>query len=137
MTVVVDASLAGAWILPDEHSDQAEDLLEEILEGNETLAVPDLWSYEVVNLLIMAARRGRILQEQIPTALRLIEKIPGVFYDHHSSLVRERVVKLAVRFSLSAYDTAYLELADRLQCPLRSGDRRLAEAANALGLPSK
>lgn len=134
MRVVVDASFAGAWILPDEHSAEAEGLLKQVLEGNAEVAVPDLWSYEIVNLLIMAARRGRIPEEQIPTALRLLEKIPCVFYDHHSTLVRERAFRLATRFSLSAYDAAYLELADRLQSPLRSGDRRLAEAAGALGL---
>lgn len=58
MTLVVDASLAGAWVLKDEQSEEAEELLAVIVEGREDLAVPDLWSYEVLNLLISAGRRG-------------------------------------------------------------------------------
>lgn len=41
---------------------------------------------------------------------------------------------LTVRFDLSAYDAAYLELADRLQCPLHTNDQSLRTAAKAIGL---
>jgi predicted nucleic acid-binding protein len=134
MAVVVDASLAGAWILPDEHSEEAESLLGLILEGREELAVPDLWSYEMVNLLLAASRRGRIQPSGLHEALDLLQAIPCSYYDHQSRLARHRTAKLAGRFSLSAYDAAYLELADRLQSPLRSADRALVAAAGHLGL---
>jgi predicted nucleic acid-binding protein len=42
---------------------------------------------------------------------------------------------LARRFGLSAYDAAYLELADRLQCALLTNDREVQVAAEALGIP--
>lgn len=41
MTVVVDASYAGAWFLPDEHSGAADRLLRRALQGAGELAVPD------------------------------------------------------------------------------------------------
>jgi predicted nucleic acid-binding protein len=41
---------------------------------------------------------------------------------------------LAERFGLSAYDAAYLELAQRHQLPLASLDRDLRSAATALGV---
>lgn len=134
MTVVVDSSLAGAWILQDEHSKQAEELLAVIVEGREDLAVPDLWSYEMLNLLISAGRRGRLRKSQLQDALSLLQAIPCVFYDHQSTLTRERTAKLSLRFSLSAYAAAYLELADRLQCALKSSDRALLKAAASMGL---
>ena len=41
---------------------------------------------------------------------------------------------LAERFALSAYDAAYLELAQRRRLPLATLDRDLRAAATALGL---
>jgi predicted nucleic acid-binding protein len=134
MAVVVDASFAGAWILPDESSAQAEVVLREVLSGEEELAVPDLWSYEIANLLLSALRRGRIEERQVFEALRLIDSVPCTFYDAHSPLIRERIGRLAVRYDLSAYDAAYLELTDRLQCKLHTNDDSLNRAARSLGL---
>jgi predicted nucleic acid-binding protein len=134
VTVVVDASLAGAWVLKDEQSEEAEDLLAAIVEGREDLAAPDLWSYEMLNLLIAACRRGRLRQSQLQDALRLLEAVPCAFYEHQFVLTRERIAKLALRFSLSAHDASYLELADRLQCALKSSDRALLKAAASMGL---
>jgi predicted nucleic acid-binding protein len=134
MAAVVDASFAGAWILPDETSTQADVVLREVLSGAEKLAVPDLWSYEMANLLLSALRRGRIQERQVFEALRLVDCVPCTFHDAHSRLIRERIGRLAVRFHLSAYDAAYLELADRLQCKLYTNDGPLSQAASALGL---
>jgi len=132
--VVVDASFAGAWILPDEHSHEADNVLAAVLRGKQRLAVPELWTYEILNLIVSARRRGRIEANQVEEAVRLIEQIPVEFYDHQSRPIRDRVVRIASRFSLSAYDAAYLELADRLQCPLLSLDDDLTAAARSLGL---
>jgi predicted nucleic acid-binding protein len=41
---------------------------------------------------------------------------------------------LAVRFGVSAYDAAYLELAERLRSPLYTFDQKLGRAAKVLGL---
>jgi predicted nucleic acid-binding protein len=62
----------------------------------------------------------------------LIATVPREVFDHESASSRERVAVLARRFALSAYDAAYLELADRLQGRLESLDRRLARAARQM-----
>ena len=134
MTVVVDASFSGSWILPDEHSRKTESVLRAALNGEEQIAAPDLWTYEMLNLLLSACRRGRITPDRLEQAVRLVQRIPMIFHDHQTELVQNRVTKLAMRFSLSAYDAAYLELADRLQCRLKSQDRGLTAAARSLGL---
>ncbi len=133
-TVVVDASYAGAWVLPDEVSGEAERLLKAALDGRLVLAAPDLWHYEMCNLLTMAVRRGRIGEAQALEAVDLLSSIPIDVHDHHGNLSRRRVLLLATRFSLSAYDAAYLELADRLQSPLRTNDGVLRAAAVKLGV---
>ena len=133
-TVIVDASYAGAWVLPDERSDEAEDLLKSAFDGKVALVAPDLWHYEMCNLLAMAVRRGRIGEAQALEGMELLSTMPINFHDHHGNLSRRRMLLLATRFSLSAYDAAYLELADRLQCPLLTNDDALRAAGVQLGL---
>jgi predicted nucleic acid-binding protein len=133
-TVVLDASFAGAWIIPDESSAEAAKLLRQILEGKTEMAVPALWNYEICNLIRSALRRKRMNEPDASEALDLMYHIPRQTFDHHDSLFRKRLMTLAVRFDLSAYDAAYLELADRLQCPLHTNDKHLRTSANALGL---
>lgn len=130
--LVVDASIAGAWLLPDETSQRAELLLTRILSGAAELAVPGLWVYELTNLLVSAGRRGRIGDDQIAEAHQLLDAVPRRTFDHDTATTRDRMTHLARRFELSAYDAAYLELADRLACPLATADGRLARAASAL-----
>ena len=58
MTVVVDASIAAAWLLPEEDSDAAEAVIM-ALSGRPP--VPSLFWHEARNILVMAQRRGRIV----------------------------------------------------------------------------
>ncbi|MFQ5740303.1 MAG: type II toxin-antitoxin system VapC family toxin [Acidobacteriota bacterium] len=132
--LVVDASFAGAWILPDEHSAEADRVLEAALDRDLELALPDLWIYEMENLLLAAHRRNRITKAQVFEAHQLLEALPCRFYSHQGALACDRTAALALRFDLSGYDAAYLELADRLQCQLMTLDNRLLEAARSLGL---
>ncbi len=132
--VVVDAAFAGAWLLPDENSRAADRILRSILGQETEMAIPDLWFYELMNLLLPAHRRKRIGKEQVFEAHRLIDTIPCRAYEQQTPLARDRISRLALRFDFSAYDAAYLELADRLQCPLLTFNRKLNRAADTLGL---
>lgn len=134
MSLVVDASFAGAWLLPDEHAPAAGAVLETIVNGEEQMLVPELWTYEIANLLLSAHRRSRITEAQVIEAQDLLGAVPRTTYDHHDLLTQNRLVRLAIRFGLSAYDASYLELADRIQCPLQTGDQKLHAAARSLGL---
>jgi len=132
--IVVDASFTGAWLLPDEGSPGAEKMLKKVLSEDEQLAVPELWIYEMMNLLLTAFRRKRIEESQLTLGIQLFQSIPCIFYDHHAPLSKKRTHAIAQKFGLSAYDASYLELADRLQCRLYSLDDALLTASNKLGL---
>jgi predicted nucleic acid-binding protein len=70
MSFIVEASLAAAWMLPDEHSDAAHRLML-ALKAAPGL-VPTLFWPEMRNLFVMAERRERIAQgEAVPMMLRL------------------------------------------------------------------
>jgi predicted nucleic acid-binding protein len=136
VNLVVDASLSGAWFLPDEGAGLADRVLEQALAGVYSLCAPEIWVYEMLNLLVTAVRRGRMDESRMAPALAAFEALPVTRYGHTSLLSRRRVTSLATQFGLSAYDAAYLELADRLHCPLLTQDQALGEAASRLGLGS-
>lgn len=135
--VVVDASYCGAWILEDEVSAGAVALLEQALAKTCGLNVPALWHYEMTNLLRSAARRQRLSSDDAWEALQTLAEVPLLQEDLPDAAVRKRILHLALQFELSAYDAAYLELADRLKIPLHTADARLAAAASSLGLAPK
>ena len=135
--IVIDAAFSGAWILPDEVLFTAAAVLRSMEEVEVKACVPGLWFYELANLLIVAGRRKRLTTTQADDALALIQRVPVEVFNHRENLTSGRVMAFAGRFDLSGYDAAYLELADRLQAPLHTADRKLIFAANTLGLIAK
>jgi predicted nucleic acid-binding protein len=128
VTIVVDASVVAAWVLPDESSEEADAVLQRV--AAEGALAPELLWHELRNILLTAARRGRIpLPDIVPSLLRLrrlpIETINvGGFAD-------ARLIDLAERYRLTAYDAAYLLLALERGVALATADRALVSAAEA------
>jgi len=129
---VADASFCGAWILADEFSGKAEQLLSLIIQGKLELVVPSLWHYEMNNLLRSAHRRRRLSEEDAREALVTLNQIPLTMEDLPEGPARKRILHLALQFDLSSYDAAYLELADRHKIPLHTADAKLNAAAKQL-----
>ena len=132
--VVADASFCGAWILPDESSGAAERLLTRAISGAIELVVPALWHYEMLNLLRSAVRRKRLATAEMDLAVEALERVPMTLEDLPGAPARRRILHLAMQFELSAYDAAYLELADRFKIALQTNDAKLKAAAKQLGL---
>ena len=127
--VVVDASFCGAWVLEDEHSPEAEELLvQAVRPGGPILYSPMLWTYEMLNLLRSAVKRKRISDEDARDAINLLGKVPIKLIPPGETENQQRLYAMARFHDLTAYDASYLELADRLQCPLKSGDKKLLSA---------
>ncbi|HMP74598.1 MAG TPA: type II toxin-antitoxin system VapC family toxin [Kiritimatiellia bacterium] len=131
---VLGASFAAGWILPYESTPAAEACLRKILEGKLKMATTALWHDEMCNLTTTAIRRKRLDEPSADRALGLLQQIPIAIHDHHNQLWQRRMLILSRRFGVSAYDASYLELADRLQCPLLTNDQTLRKAANHLSL---
>ena len=131
---VADASFCGAWIIADDSSEKAEQILSLIVKGTLELVVPALWHYEMNNLLRSAHRRKRLTEEDARTALETLIQVPLTLEDLPEAPARKRILHLALQFDLSSYDAAYLELADRHKIPLLTADAKLNAAAKQLGL---
>lgn len=76
--------------------------------------------------------RLRLTAEKAQQALAHIARLP-IDTDRQAVPCRE-LLALALRFGLSSYDAAYLELALRRQLPLATQDEALRAAALAAGV---
>lgn len=128
--VVVDASVAAAWFLPDEATPFTEAAL--LASATSEVWVPALWLLEIGNLFVSAQRRKRITAAQrqslvqAAAALRLRvdrEPVDMVALD-----------ALAAQHGLTTYDATYLELALRRALPLATLDAALLKAMAGAGV---
>jgi len=130
---VIDSSIALAWALPDETSKEADLVLDRILAGN-IFWVPALWWYEMANALLMVQRRKRLTEADRMRLIELYRRLPIQTDMMLDSDIMVRFHSLAIEYNLSAYDTAYLELAQRKGLGLATVDRHLRSAAQKAGV---
>ena len=133
MDWVLDASIALAWALPDEASDQADRFLSRIT-AKDVLWVPSLWWYEVANALVVAERRKRLTEADGIHLIDLYRALPIKTDMVSGTAVIEQLRTLARQYNLSAYDVAYLELALRKGLGLATADLNLQSASKKAGV---
>lgn len=119
--VVVDASAALKWLIEEEGSAAARDLLD-----REVLHAPDFMLLEVANVLWAKARRGVLLRAEADTAFQALAAVPIVLMPL-AELIRPART-LAFALDLTVYDAVYAALAQQLDCPLATADEKLAQA---------
>jgi len=126
MAFVLDASLAASWFLPDEQTEAADRLMNELLST--VAVVPSLFWFEMRSLFLNAERRQRLRPGE--AALSMIQ-LRGYPIEDAGSGQDQSVLSLAIRHRLSAYDASYLALALIRSLPIATGDAKLATAAFA------
>lgn len=65
MNLVIDASVAGKWLLPEDDSDKAEALLVRWQEGRVGLLAPEIIYPEVANMLWKRTARGLLSPDEV------------------------------------------------------------------------
>jgi len=127
--VVVDTSVVLKWQLDDEeYIPQATALRNDFyaLEAVKAIA-PYLLMYEVVNGILTATTRKRLASDK---ALKVMDNLMELGVELRE-VQPERVLELALKHNLSAYDAAYLALAESKGCELWTGDRPFYEATKS------
>jgi predicted nucleic acid-binding protein len=122
--VIVDASVILSAFFPDE--EQAQALIRDHVIGRVGLVAPSLLLYEVTNAVVQARRRERISDEQAEGILSSFEGL-GIAL---GPVTWQQMLSLALRFDRSAYDAAYLALAQMTDQPLVTADSRLYHAVH-------
>ncbi len=124
--MVIDASVAAKWYLPEEHSEAAEGLLDDRFLRH----APEALYVEVANVLWKRChQRGELTAEQVRAIRARLDAAPLEVYPTRDLL--DDAVPIALETGRTVYDAIYVALAARLGCRLVTADRRLYNALAA------
>lgn len=116
--VVVDASVAVKWFVPEVHSAAAARLL----EPDFILSAPDLIGPEFGNTVWKKVRGQEITREE---ATEILTAFPAMGVElYPSSVLLISAVELAVALDRTVYDSLYLALAVAQDSALITADQR-------------
>lgn len=119
--IVLDASAAVDWLLQTPAGHKIE---KRIYARNESLHAPHLLDLEVAQVLRRLVRETLISAQRADVAMEDFRDLRVTRYPH--SIFLPRIWQL--RHNLSAYDAAYVVLAEKLSATLITCDKRLASA---------
>jgi len=121
LTIVVDSSaVVAALVDPGPDGQWAEDLV-----ASHELVAPHLMVVEVANILRGLARTGTIAEAEAGMAHVDLLRLRVQVFEY--APFAERVWSL--RNNVTAYDALYVAIAERIDVPLATLDRRLTTAA--------
>ncbi len=127
--IVVDASVALKWFVPEIHSAAAARLLEQEI----ILCAPDLIGPEFGNILWKKMRRSEITRDEADEILRAFTGLPLDI--RQSSALLGAAFVIGVEFDRTIYDSLYLALAVAEDCVMVTADAKFHSviAAGPLG----
>src|SRR5690349_2778305 len=115
--VVIDASVASKWILPEPDSNAALAILH---EDDVTFHAPELCLAEVLNVLWKRVRRGQLTNDEALAAHDLALELP-VRQHAHQPIVTSAFA-IALQYEITVYDALYVALARSLGTELITAD---------------
>ena len=124
--MVVDASVAVKWFLPETSRAEALRLLHLYQEQRITLVAPVLLLAEVANVLSKRVRRGLATASMALEAYRLLKTNAPILVDDR--LLLDEAMTLALASGQAVYDCLYLALALRRGCDLITADLKFHAA---------
>ena len=130
---VADTSFLAAYLLNgicgDEFSDCVNDV-DYVLQNNGQIYVPQLFWYEMGNVLLSKTRRKQkgehVLSRSDAMDIMYDLQFLPIYTELQNDLqIRQRIFDLATDNNLSYYDASYLELSRRTGLPLKTYDADL------------
>lgn len=116
MTLVVDASVAAKWVLPETGSESAL-----ALRAERDLIAPVLISAEVANAAWKYARRGELSSADAVTAVHMVNGVLARLIPLDELM--QPALEMAIRVRHPIYDCFYLALAAREGAPVVTADQ--------------
>ena len=118
MKYVVDASVAVKWYVPENHSTEAERLLDPAHD----LHAPDLIVPEFGNILWKKVGRGELTLVQARRIVEVFVALP--LFKYQTSPLLEPALEGATQTAQTVYDWTYLALAISLDCAMVTADEK-------------
>jgi len=133
LSVVIDANLLVVLVTGDERGQLVDAKLRSWQRANETLHAPALMPYEAVNAIVRAAVAANLSAELVEEMWARIAQVPVKLHALQDGAGVAAVARRLKRHS--AYDAAYVALAQSLDADLWTFDGPLARNAGSIGLP--
>lgn len=132
--LVLDASVSLRWFLDDPVLAYAASVRDFLSRGGRAI-VPSLWHLEMANGFAVAERRGILAAANADLCVVQMERLVRHSIETDGELISIRnAFSLARAYSLSSYDAAYLDTAQRNNIPLATLDQPLRTAASRAGV---
>ena len=133
-TVVVDASVAIAWVLINQATSLSDELFRAGYANRSEIWVPAHWAIECNSTMLKLARADQLLWTDLDAQTNVLFYARPAVDAPPTAQVLRQITELARRYKLSAYDAAYLELAIRKRADLATRDVALRQAAGRAGV---
>ena len=132
--IVVDASVALAWVLPDTEQNVAYSarVADAGISGSNELVAPRLLTAECSYRLLKYGRQRRWGEAKIAEFAETIDLFNMRYFESSSPMAS--LVRFAVRYHVQGYDAVYLGLALHLGGKIATFDGGLRTAAKAAGV---
>lgn len=118
---VIDASIALAFLLPDEKETKVDLLFQTLVKDKIKILVPEIFYFEVSNGLRSAVLRKRI---SFKLARKLLKNFLKLRLEKRE-IDWLTTFQIALKKSVSFYDAAYLSLAKKEKIPFLTSDKLL------------
>ncbi len=123
--IVVDASVAAKWFLPEPDAGAALRLL----DGRRSLVAPDLIYAEIGNIVWKLHARKLLAADEAAEMIEHLLSMPLEIHD--SAFLLAGALEIAIATGRTVYDSLYLALAVELDATVVTADRRWANALKA------
>ena len=109
--------------LPEELGDRADLVPEQMRDGRLNAASPDLIVYVFANILWQRQKKSEVSGRLAASIMSDFERLPVRLVP--GDVLGGKALGIAGKTGCTAYDGAFIALADELRCELLAADRRL------------
>ena len=116
--IVADTNIISYLYISSDHSQQSEDLL----SFDSNWVAPILWRSEFRNVLAQYLRKNLLNIDEI---LLIIQQAEKLLTDHEYEISSAHIMQLVKSSQCSAYDCEFIALAQYLDVPLITTDKKI------------
>jgi len=120
--IPVDANILAYYFIESPFTELAH----QVFAKDKEWMVPPLWQHEFISILFKIARQGSQSEADL---LTIWENVNALVEGNEKEVDIQQAFHLAIQHHVSSYDAQYLVLAQMLDIPLVTEDRKLRQAA--------